>query len=87
VKRAERAIKPTKSRPAAKRPAFDVADAVPNDFAGRKITWINGISGAEETERVMEKTHSIKIEDGVLTFPAAASGVRSVRLSAITSVQ
>lgn len=88
VPRSERAIKPAATKPKpAKRPAFDVLNAEPLDFADRKITWINRISGAEETDRVKEGARSIKIEDGVLTFPGAVSGVRSVRLSAITSVQ
>lgn len=35
----------------------------------------------------MEHTRHLKIEEGVLTFPDAGRGFRSVRLSAITSVQ
>jgi hypothetical protein len=71
-----------------RRPAipFDLAAATPEDFRGRKIRWTNSISGSTEEARVSPDARSTSIHNGTLTFPATACGVRSVRLSSITSV-
>lgn len=89
VRRVERAIQPVKpsKRPKAHRPTFDVATALPEDFAGRKLEWINSLSGKPEEVKVLEGATSITITDGILTFPGIGAGIRSVRLSAITAVK
>jgi hypothetical protein len=63
---------------------------------GRKITWTNGVSGEEESDRVPnledlhQKANAPKIDEGprgrVVTFPGQ-SGYRSVLVAAIISVR
>jgi hypothetical protein len=72
---------PKKTTPAAARrrrlpfdPKLALDEEILSEVRGRNITWVNSISGTEETARVTRNAQYVKIEEGprgrVLTFPA-----------------